>query len=229
LREATIILEEYAIQAFNLNSQEYVLDEEARRIFSAYEHEKQQGVHASACETQSALHGKSASKVMRITGLVHILRAIHSKKHDLISVNSETLLRAIALVDDLDHWALSQYAKRDAAWTSKITNEMRRLHNLAFLQKGPVTWTILKDKLSSKETKVINRVKADELFRLLEAMGYGRIDSGPRGGLRYEALMELPPEYRIGDVNGEVDPPFNHCDCNGSGVMGDGGALFMPE
>lgn len=54
VREATRILEKYISLAFQLPPRVYCLDLEARRIFSSYEHEKQQGVHSTANESKSA-------------------------------------------------------------------------------------------------------------------------------------------------------------------------------
>jgi hypothetical protein len=40
----------------------------------------------------------------------------------------------------------------------------------------------------------MNRMKAEEHFRSLEAMGYGKVSFGRRGGLCYTVLKPLPAE-----------------------------------
>lgn len=194
IERATMILESYALSAYELPPRVYVLDEEARRTLRDFDIDKQRGVYSTSNETQSALHGKSAAKVLRVAGLIHILSVINLQLDDPISISADVLRKAIALVDSLDHWALSQYTSRGVAANSPITKEMRRLHNLALKLGRTVSWTQLKDCLSSKEAKDINRIKAEEFFRCLEAMGYGKVSLGSRGGLCYSALKSLPNE-----------------------------------
>ena len=190
---ATKVLEDYAVRAFELSPRVYILDRDARRLFSEYEHEKQKGVHSSVGETQSALHGKSAGKVLRIAGLKHILSIVNAKSRNPESIGVDVLKTAMALVDACDHWALSQYTNRGVT-NSRITKEMRRLHALAWKLKKTVTWTQMKDCLSSKETQSMDRMKAEDIFRQLESMGYGDVSFGSRGGLCYRALKPLPFE-----------------------------------
>lgn len=194
LEDAVKMLENYASMAFALSPKIYTFDKEARRIFSSYEYEKQQGVYATANESKSALHGKSAGKVLRITGLIHILSLLHKSSHDPLSIGPALLEQAIALVDHLDHWALTQYTSREASPQSQIMPLMRRLHDLALKKGGTVTWTYLKDCLSSAEAQQLNRMKAEEYFRSLQALGYGQVSFGKRGGLCYTALQPLPPK-----------------------------------
>lgn len=191
---ATGILESYAKRAYDLDPRIYTLDLEARKTFRDYELDKQHGVHSAPNETQSALHGKSAAKVLRIVGLIHILSILHSQPKDPSSISADELRRAIALVDYLDHWVLSQYTSRGVTARSPIAKEMRRLHNLATKLGETVSWSQIKDGLSSKEARHMNRMKAEEHFRSLEAMGYGKVSFGRRGGLCYTALKPLPAE-----------------------------------
>jgi hypothetical protein len=191
---ATKVLEDYARSTFELSPCNYILDLESRRLFSEYEHEKQIGVHTSSGETQSALHGKSAGKVLRIAGLIHILNIINKKVLNNETIDVEVLKTAIALVDNCDHWALSQYTSRNVSTNSMITKEMRRLHDLAWKLQGIVSWTHVKGRLSSKEKKLINPIKAEEIFRRLEGIGYGKVSLGIRDGLCYNALKPLPVE-----------------------------------
>ena len=191
---ATGILESYAKRAYDLDPRIYTLDLEARKTFRDYELDKQHGVHSAPNETQSALHGKSAAKVLRIVGLIHILSILHSQPKDPSSISADELRIAIALIDYLDHWVLSQYTSRGVTARSPITKEMRRLHNLATKLGGTVSWSQIKDGLSSKEARHMNRMKAEENFRSLEAMGYGKVSFGRRGGLCYTVLRSLPSE-----------------------------------
>ena len=194
VNDATKILEKYALQAFQLQPEVYSLDYEARCVFSSYEYEKQQGVHSTANESKSALHGKSAGKVLRIAGIIYILSILYRAQPDSLSIGSDVVERAIALVDYSDHWVLTQYTSRESTPQSRIPQLTRRLHELAFKKGGAVPWSTLKDCLSSAEAKQLNRMKAEEAFRYLEALGYGKVSFGSRGGLCYTALKPLPAE-----------------------------------
>jgi hypothetical protein len=193
VEHATAVLQSYAKLAFQLPPEVYELDSDALKIFSEYEYEKQMSVHAETGDAQSALHEKSAAKTLRYTGLIHLinlLKSIGESGSHRVSVN--TLRMGIAIVDHLDNWALSQHVKKNMNSESGITSLMRRLHDLAFDIGGLVTWTQIRNRLSSKEKSGLTRVTAEADFMKLEILGYGKTEVGPNGGLSYRALKSLP-------------------------------------
>ena len=68
----------------------------------------------------------------------------------------------------------------------------RRIHQIAFKSKLPVSWTEIRKQMSSAERKDKTVDDARESMKQLEAAGLGKIVEGDRGGLSYQALKPLP-------------------------------------
>jgi hypothetical protein len=192
LENATRLLQEVALKVYRLRPQTYHLCPGGIELFSNYEYEKQESAHVTKNGAQAALHGKSAGKVLRISGVLHILHTLRSLDSKSLPIGTKTLEDAISIVDYEDSWALSQYIKQQAENENVISVEMRRIHNIAFTSKGPMTWTQIRECMSGDEKKGLNRARAEEEMRKLELLGVGRIVPGKRNGLCYQAIKALP-------------------------------------
>ena len=69
---------------------------------------------------------------------------------------------------------------------------MQRLHRIAAGIGGPVSWKDLRSRLAGREKRHLNVVSAEQALQALATAGYGQVDAGPRGGLLYSAVMDLP-------------------------------------
>lgn len=177
---------------FELPAMEYSLDIEAMELFADYELKKQEDALLTKISAQAALYGKSAGKVLRFAGILHILEFTvnHLRASEVIS--REILQKAIVLVDRLDRWTLACHAKLAGVTTEGLTPFQRRLHNIALKSKGPMSWSDIREKMSSTEKQGKDVKDAEEAMRKLVALGLGEVSRGPNGGLHYKALKPLP-------------------------------------
>ena len=178
-----------------LPAHNYWMTAEAMAHFADYEFSKQEQAQVAKLPSQAAILNKSAGKVARVAGLLHVLELAdagykpgakegiwRNKAETEISIS--TLLVAIELVEHLDRWALTFQAVTNASDEERY---MLRLQELALKSKGPVPMSELQRGLSGKERK---RLKGDSIRKVLQALaeeGYGVISEGPRGGLQYKA------------------------------------------
>ena len=170
----------------------YKLGAEAMELFSDYELKKQVDCLSTKISAQAALYGKSAGKVLRFAGLLHILEII---ENNLVGVNlipASTLQKAIDLVDRLDRWTLACHAKLAGVKTDSLTPFQRRLHTIAFKSKSPMPWTEIRLKMSSTEKQGKDVKEAEEAMGVLVTLGLGEVSKGPNAGLYYKALKPLP-------------------------------------
>ena len=176
----------------------YWMTRESMAHFADYEFSKQEQAQVAKLPSQAAILNKSAGKVGRVAGLLHVLQlgdsgykpgtkdGIWSDRADT-EISLHTLKAAIELVDHCDRWALTFQAVTNASDEERC---MLRLQQLAMKSKGPVPLAELQRGLSSKERK---KWKSDFLAEVLKALaegGYGEISEGPKRGVLYKATAD---------------------------------------
>ena len=171
----------------------YPLDPPALEAFSLYEHRKQQEALSARLAAQAAIHGKAAGKVLRVAGLLQVLRIACSAAPTREPIPLPVLERSIELVEALDGWALGfhELAAGDEEG-AEISQLMERLHRLAAGIGGPVSWKELRGRLAWREKRHLNVAAAEQALHELATAGFGQVATGPRGGLLYTALLDLP-------------------------------------
>jgi len=171
----------------------YFLDPPALEAFSLYEHRKQQEALAARLAAQAAIHGKAAGKVLRVAGLLQVLRIACSAAPTCEPIPLSVLERSIELVEALDGWALGfhELAAGDEEGPA-ISQLMERLHRLAAGSGGPVSWKELRGRLAWREKRQLNVAAAEQALQELATAGYGQVATGPRGGLLYTAIADIP-------------------------------------
>jgi hypothetical protein len=171
----------------------YALAPGALELFSHYEHGKQEQALVARLGAQAAIHGKAAGKVLRIAGLLQVLHRVCGQLPPAAPIGMDVLQAAISLVEALDGWALGfhELATTDADGP-ELTQLMQRLHRIAAGIGGPVSWKDLRSRLAWREKRHLNVVSAEQALQALATAGYGQVDAGPRGGLLYSAVMDLP-------------------------------------
>ena len=65
-----------------------------------------------------------------------------------------------------------------------------------------MSWKDLRSRLAWREKRHLNVVSAEQALQALATAGYGQVDAGPRGGLLYSAVMDLPSGSAV---------PWRHC------------------
>lgn len=192
LEEAQQHMRDVVSTLFELPAMEYSLDTEAMELFADYELKKQEDALLTKISAQAALYGKSAGKVLRFAGILHILQFTvnHLRASKLIS--REILQKAIELVDCLDRWTLACHAKLAGVTTEGLTPFQRRLHSIALTSKSSMSWSDIRQKMSSTEKKGKVVKDAEEAMSKCVALGLGEVTKGPSGGLYYKALKPLP-------------------------------------
>ena len=106
----------------------YRLTKAAAERFREYERNRQHWALRATISAQSAVYGKSAGKVLRVAGLLHLLQIAAGESADPENIDESCIDRAGSLVDHLDAWALSLHAEVAAGGGGSL---MRTVHNAA--------------------------------------------------------------------------------------------------
>ena len=186
---------QYLCTVFNslyaLGMATYELSDMATEEFVEYEFQKQHDARNARLSAQASVYGKSAGKVLRLAGILHILGNFADRQQLMKPIGVEHLRIAIRLVDYLDAWALASHASVSGTSTAQVSAFTRRIHEIALKSKKQMSWTDIRSQMSSTERAGKDKQDADASMRELVALGVGEIVAGPRGGLCYRALKPL--------------------------------------
>jgi hypothetical protein len=174
---------------FCLPPKVYRLSPAAAQQFAAYELTRQRAAMAATVSAQSALYGKSAGKVLRVAGVLHLLQIVAGEISNESEIEGGTIDRASSLVDHLDAWALSLHAEVAAGGVGQA---MRTIHRAALATGSALRLKELLARLSAKQRKEIDAAVFKEAVTALAAAGYGEVEGGKRGAISYRALQPLP-------------------------------------
>jgi hypothetical protein len=174
---------------YTMPPQTYHLSPAAAEQFARYHYSRQQAALAAATGAESALYGKSAGKVLRVAGVLHLLQIATGQASNSDRIEPPTIERATALVDHLDAWALSFHAEVAAGGIGQL---MRTVHTASEATAGPVRWTDLQRRLSKAQRKEIDSAAVADAMQALAAAGYGEVEQLRNGGLSYRAIRPLP-------------------------------------
>jgi hypothetical protein len=174
---------------YRLPRQTYRLAPAAAERFAHYELNRQRAALGATIGAQSALYGKSAGKVLRLAGVLHLLQIAAGELAASSEIEPGTIERAAALVDHLDAWALSLHAEVAAGGVGQA---MRTVHRAAEAAAEAIRWKDLAVRLSAKQRKEIDAATFKEAAAALAAGGYGEVEAGKRGAISYRATRALP-------------------------------------
>jgi hypothetical protein len=174
---------------YRLAPQVYRLTPAAAERFASYELSRQQAALSATVSAQSALFGKSAGKVLRVAGVLHLLQIAAGELAAGSEIELAAIDRAAALVNHLDAWALSLHAEVAAGGVGQA---MRTIHRTALAAGGLLSLRELLARLSAKQRKEIDAAAFKEAAAALAAGGYGEVKAGKRGAISYRALRPLP-------------------------------------
>jgi len=169
----------------------YKLSSEAIKLFSEYEHGKQRNVLDAKLSAQSSLYGKSAGKVLRMAGILHILWNYDNRNELYGEISTTILQKAICIVDHLDIWMLETHAKVAGAKSYNLDSFGKRIHDIALKSQLPMSWTEIRNQMSSTEKFKKTAIDAEKSMQALVEMNLGQISKGDRGGLCYKAIKPL--------------------------------------
>jgi hypothetical protein len=174
---------------YKLTPATYRLDHEATDLFVGYEYQRQRAAQEATIGAQSALYGKSAGKVLRVAGVLHLLHLAAGDAAKEGYISAGCIEQATALVDHLDAWALGLHAEVAAGGGSQL---MRTIHRAAEATKGAVAWRYIQSRLSHAQRKSTDPAAAVAAMQALADAGYGVVELGPRKGATYRAIKPLP-------------------------------------
>lgn len=174
---------------YRLPQQTYRLAPAAAESFAQYELNRQKAALGASLGAQSALYGKSAGKVLRLGGVLHLLKIAAREIDSDQLIESGTIERAAALVDHLDAWALGLHAEVAAGGVGGL---MRTIHKAAETAGVPIRWKEVQNRLTRAQRKETDPAAVTEGMRALADAGYGEIEAGKRGALSYRAIKPLP-------------------------------------
>jgi CRISPR-associated protein Cmr3 len=167
----------------------YRLSADAAARFATYELSRQHAALATNIGAQSALYGKSAGKVLRVAGVLHLLQIAAGEADSQDQIKADAVDRAAALVDHLDAWALSLHAEVAAGGVCDL---MRNVHRRSAQLRQEVSWKDVRNGLSKQQREQTNPAAVAAAMRALAAQGYGEVSEGPRSAVLYRATGELP-------------------------------------
>lgn len=168
---------------------EIQLSTEARAAFNRYEARCQADALRAHLSAQSALYGKSAGKVLRVAGLLHLLQEVAVDGEAAEAITAATMEKATALVDHLNGWALSLHAEIANGGPSPV---MRIVHKLAMAAPGAIRWKEIAPRLTKAQRKDVDSAAAAAAMKALVELGVGEIELGARGAAAYRAIRPLP-------------------------------------
>lgn len=192
LEDADRVLLEFSRKVFSLSPTTYNLDQASVSHFSAYELAKQQQALDARLPAQGALYGKSAGKVLRVAGLLHVIR-VAAGLHGLWDpIPLPTLEIAIALVDHLDGWSLRFHeVSAGSNGIPVVSTLMRRIHEIAEKAGEPVGWKQIMPRLTATDRKAASASLAVAAMAGLEQLRVGTCVTTDRGSTRYQATAPL--------------------------------------
>jgi hypothetical protein len=191
--DANDVLQTICQTIYSMPPQIYRLDAESIAAFSAYEHAKQQEAIDARLNSQKAVKGKAAGKVLRVAGLLHILAAAEGGGTAPAFISYGTLQTAIDIIEAHDAWAFEFHERvANGDESDGISDFMRRVHVLAQRSDEPLTWQDIRARMSSRYRRGIDVALAEAAMVALEKQGLGITKETGRGTLSYHPLMDLP-------------------------------------
>lgn len=174
---------------YGMPPRRYRLSPAAAERFASYELGRQHAALATTIGAQSALYGKSAGKVLRVAGVLHLLQIAAGEISSQEAIRADAIDRAAALVNHLDAWALSLHAEVAAGG---ICNLMRTVHRRSEQLNQEVGWREVRDGLSKNQRDHVSPAAVTAAMQALDSQGYGQVMQGRRGGMRYRCTRPLP-------------------------------------
>ena len=187
--EAARILADACGAIYRRRPSQLHLSAEARTAFNRYEARCQGDALRSHLSAQSALYGKSAGKVLRVAGLLHLLQEVAVDGEADEEITAATMEKATSLVDHLNGWALSLHAEIANGGPSPV---MRIVHKLAMGAAGPIRWKDVQNRLTKGQRKEIDSAAVTAAMEALAGLEVGEVEYGARGAAAYRALRPLP-------------------------------------
>jgi len=189
------------VRSFRTNDLE--LSDEALERFADFEFSQQElSAQSSVKPAHKFIYNKSAGKVGRVAGLLHIIEKVQEKIKNKISqgdsyvdlppdniVQLGTVNKAINLVNYWDDVSIDTANKS----TENSTDAMlKRLLTIAAKSKVPVPFTDIKAGLAFDHRLKYTTEEIFQLIQKLEDLDLGTISTGPRGGKRFKAEKPWP-------------------------------------
>ena len=193
-REAAAMeLQEVATWLYELSARTYFLDAGSVELFSSYEFEKQKDALSATLPAHASLHGKSAGKVLRYAGLLHLLWSYKENSEVPQHIPLWILRKSMRLCDLLDKNTLELHSRLQINIRKRQTSHpLQSNPSNSTKCKTPISWTEIRKQMSSVERKGKTVVDARQSMKQLEDAGLGTIIEGRRGGLAYKSLQPLP-------------------------------------
>jgi hypothetical protein len=188
---ASKLLKDIFSSVYELAANIYKLDAESLGLFVEYEHDRQVAALQAKVSAQASLYGKSAGKLLRFAGILHILWRYEAGGRVATFISSETLHRAMRLVDYTDNGMLALHSKISGKACQKLDKFTKRIHEICLKSHSRLSWTEIRNQMSSEEKQGKTKDQAEESMRQLVSLHVGEISIGPKGGLCYKALKPL--------------------------------------
>jgi hypothetical protein len=189
IEAAAELLAQTATAVHRLPAITHRLSRAAEDQFLAYELEQQQAALSASLGAHSALHGKSAGKVLRVAGVLHLLALATGQARTGDPIGLESLDPAILLVDYLNRWAIGMHAEVADGGPSGLA---LAIYRAAVAHGGLATWRDIRGRLGRAHRAGLTAGQCGAILQALADAGYGELERGARGAVAFRAVSQRP-------------------------------------
>jgi len=189
IEAAAELLAQTATAVHRLPAITHRLSRAAEDQFLAYELEQQQAALSASLGAHSALHGKSAGKVLRVAGVLHLLALATGQARTGDPIGLESLDPAILLVDYLNRWAIGMHAEVADGGPSGLA---LAIYRAAVAHGGLATWRDIRGRLGRAHRAGLTAGQCGAILQALADAGYGELERGARGAVAFRAASQRP-------------------------------------
>ena len=188
------VLEDVVLRASELQPRAYYLDESAVALHKQIRRDAYQLGKEAFLKAHKNIYSKRSGYVLRVAGVMHILKVACGELQEDALITSDTLLAALQVVSHLQGDALTAHKKAAQLGDGHITDLMKWLHAYA-LKKGETSAGRFRaDALTPKKRRLYPITTVNHYVERLVAAGFAEWCPGSsrNGGRRFRATGSFP-------------------------------------
>jgi hypothetical protein len=173
---------------------QFVLCDKAMAMFVELDYEAQElGGMAASDTAEGPVYGKRCANVLRVAGLLHLLKLVAGEAENDALVSVDTYLTARDIVLHLQKYAITQQRRIAAnASPQDIASTLRLVHRVAGAIGKPVSPGEVRMRLTAAQRKTVSTGDIAVAFQELQALGFGSISPGYRSAPQFLPSGKLP-------------------------------------
>ena len=187
-------LNDITLRVCGLKPMAYHLTPEARAAHKAMRREGFQAATDAFMPSHSAIYGKRAGYILRLAGIIHILKVACKEVSEDSRIPLDTLLIARDVIHHLQEYSLTAQAQAAQHSAGAVPDMMRRLHAYGLNKPTGVSAGMFRNSLTPKQRKENSLQAISSYVEKLVDLGYAAYhgDGSPNGGRRFTSVGVLP-------------------------------------